>query len=80
MSLGLKPGIAKNGKIYTKEHIMTGNEIQMQIQSKTETFLVESYKALDGNKAAAARTRKISLEIEKLLKLWRGVSTGRISE
>ena len=60
---------------------MTGNEIQMQIQSKTETFLIEAYKALDGNKAAAAaRTRKISLEIEKLLKQWRGVSTGRISE
>jgi hypothetical protein len=30
-----------------------------------------------GNKAAGKRARKLSLELEKLMKQWRALSTGR---
>ena len=58
---------------------MLPDEILFDITKKSETFLIEADKSLDGNRSAGARSRKLSLEIEKLLKLWRGVSTGRVS-
>ena len=54
-------------------------EILFDITKKSETFLIEADNSLEGDKSAGARSRKLSLEIEKLLKLWCGVSTGRVS-
>ena len=34
-------------------------------------------RALKGNKAAGARSRKTSLELDKLLKEWRKISVGK---
>ena len=53
-------------------------KIQEQIQAAVEKFLLESDAELDGNKSAWKRARKLSLEIEALLKTYRGMSTGRI--
>ena len=44
-------------------------EIVEKIQGKIEQFMTEATKA--GNKAAAQRARKASLELEKLLKQYR---------
>ena len=57
---------------------MTTIELNEQLTRTMETFLIESDKFSNGNKSAGIRARKLSLEIEKLLKLWRGMSTGRI--
>ena len=53
-------------------------KLQEQIQEAMEKFLLESDAELDGNKSAGKRARKLSLEIEALLKTYRGMSTGRI--
>lgn len=37
-------------------------------------FNINAGKALDGNKAASARSRKLSLDLEKMLKEYRKVS------
>jgi len=37
-------------------------------------------RALKGNKAAGARSRKVSLELEKLLKEWRKISVKEESK
>jgi len=46
------------------------------LQELFATFQEEAGKAADGNKAAGARARKISLEIEKRLKDFRKDSVG----
>lgn len=53
-------------------------QMRLELAHKWENFLSEMTKELNGNKAAGTRARKLSLEIEKLLKQYRGRSTGRI--
>ena len=52
-------------------------ELLKKIEAVCETFHAEAKKAVEGNKAAAARSRKASLEMEKLQKEWRKVSLGK---
>ena len=42
-----------------------------QLNNKTVEFGINARKAINGNKAAGARSRKISFEIEAILKRWR---------
>lgn len=46
-------------------------ELVNNINALLDAFKADAEKALAGNKAAALRARKISLEIEKTLKLFR---------
>lgn len=45
--------------------------LRIEINDKYADFFTEMTKGLNGNKAAAARARKASLELEKLLKQYR---------
>lgn len=74
--------MAKNGKIIHKKGMfkMTMVEINEQLTRSMENFLINADKRLRGNQAAGARARKLSMEIEKLLKLWREMSTWRVVE
>jgi hypothetical protein len=47
-----------------------------QINALCATFAVESEKNLQGNKQAGLRARKASLELEKLLKVYRKESVA----
>jgi hypothetical protein len=47
-----------------------------KISKLMESFAVEAAKAVNGNKAAGARARKVSLELTKALKEFRAVSVG----
>lgn len=53
---------------------MNTTELFSKIKTLVETFNGDVEKALAGNKSAAARSRKISVEIEKTLKEYRKVS------
>lgn len=46
-------------------------ELRIEINDKYADFLTDMTKGLNGNKAASARARKASLELEKLLKQYR---------
>lgn len=48
--------------------------LRIEINDKYSDFYTEMTKGLNGNKAAAARARKASLELEKLLKEYRKAS------
>lgn len=52
-------------------------ELLKKIAVVNEAFLADAEKAVAGNKAAAARSRKASLVMEKLQKEWRKVSLGK---
>lgn len=49
-------------------------ELVSKINALCDAFKVDSEKALSGNKAAAARCRKTTLELEKLGKQFRKAS------
>lgn len=49
-------------------------ELVVKINALCEAFKADSEKALNGNKAAAARCRKTTLELEKLGKEFRKAS------
>jgi hypothetical protein len=49
-------------------------ELKSKIEDAVSRFNEEAKTAIGGNKAAAARSRKISFEIEKLMKEWRKAS------
>lgn len=49
-------------------------ELKAKIDAATAKFNEECEKAIGGNKAAGARSRKASLELASLLKEWRKVS------
>lgn len=49
-------------------------DIVTAINDRTDTFRINASISLSGNKAAGARARKASLEIEKLLKEYRRLS------
>lgn len=53
---------------------MTSTTLFKKIQTLVADFNDNAEKAFAGNKSAAARSRKISVEIEKLLKEYRKVS------
>ena len=55
----------------------TMEELLKKIEAVCEAFHADAQKAVEGNKAAAARSRKASLEMEKLQKEWRKVSLGK---
>lgn len=52
------------------------NALVDQINALCATFTEESAKNLQGNKQAGLRARKASLELEKLLKLYRKESVA----
>lgn len=52
------------------------SDIVAAINDKTAEFKVNAALNLNGNKAAGARARKASLEIEKLLKDYRKLSVA----
>ena len=58
---------------------MTNFEIvTSEILKKMDSWKLESALHLKkGNQAAGKRARKLSLELEKLMKQWRALSTGR---
>lgn len=45
--------------------------LRIEINDKYSDFYTEMTKGLNGNKAASARARKASLELQKLLKQYR---------
>jgi len=49
-------------------------ELVEKINALCAQFAAESQKNVDGNKAAGARARKVSLELEKAFKEYRKVS------
>lgn len=51
-------------------------ELVEKINALCAQFAVDAQKNVDGNKAAGARARKASLEIEKALKEYRKVSVA----
>lgn len=51
-------------------------ELVEKINAAAEAFLADAAKNVAGNKAAGARARKASLELEKLMKEFRKVSVG----
>jgi hypothetical protein len=68
------------GNLYInqREGIKMG-ETQMEelfdkIDAKCQEFAAQSRKAINGNKSAGVRSRKLSLEITAMLKQWRVVS------
>ena len=52
-------------------------KLHAAINQSIEQFQIDSKKALEGNKSAAARSRKSSLEITKLFKEWRKESVKK---
>lgn len=52
-------------------------EIIQQATNTFGVFIENAHKAVNGNKAAAARARKASLELGKLMKTFRDASLGR---
>ena len=50
------------------------DELFEKISEKVSLFTIKARKAINGDKAAGVRSRKISLEIDALLKRWRVVS------
>lgn len=49
-------------------------ELRIEINNKYADFYTDMTKALIGNKSAAVRSRKLSLDLEKLLKEYRKAS------
>lgn len=53
-------------------------QVTHDIWVKMDRFREDASKyLLYGNQAASQRARKLSLELEKLMKQWRALSTGR---
>lgn len=59
---------------------MNTTELFNKIKELVEVFNENAEKALAGNKSAAARSRKASVEIEKALKEYRKVSVAEGKE
>lgn len=49
-------------------------ELLRNIKGEMELFKMEADKAVKGNSAAGLRSRKVSLDLDKLMKEWRKVS------
>lgn len=49
-------------------------ELRIEINNKYADFFTDMTKALNGNKSAAVRSRRLSLDLEKLLKEYRKAS------
>lgn len=52
-------------------------ELLDSIYARIESFTTDSAKCLDGNKAAARRARKTTLELERLFKEFRKVTVEK---
>ena len=62
-------------KIYKSEKISIMNELIEKIKEMSEALLVDAAaQAEKGNKAAGTRARKVSLDLEKVLKEFRKAS------
>lgn len=59
---------------------MNTTELFSKIKELVEVFYEDAEKALAGNKSAAARSRKTSVEIEKTLKEYRKASVAEGKE
>lgn len=49
-------------------------ELRIEINNKYADFYTDMTKALNGNKSAVVRSRRLSLDLEKLLKEYRKAS------
>lgn len=49
-------------------------ELRIEINNKYADFFTDMTKGLNGNKSAAVRSRRLSLDLEKLLKEYRKAS------